>query len=65
MLDNSPPELIDEIVLIDDLSDDRMQKHRCDECDYHELFVAEQGKIVLGMEKVRILRNPTRYGIVV
>jgi hypothetical protein len=30
----------------------------------YELFAAEQGKIVLGMEKVRILRNPTRYGIV-
>eukprot|EP00043_Microstomoeca_roanoka_P000921 m.29982 g.29982 ORF g.29982 m.29982 type:complete len:644 (+) comp10567_c0_seq1:121-2052(+) len=47
VLDRSPPELIDEIILVDDASDD-----------------PEQGKIVEGMEKVRILRNTVREGLI-
>ncbi|EGD82571.1 polypeptide N-acetylgalactosaminyltransferase 14 [Salpingoeca rosetta] len=47
VLDRSPPELIDEVILIDDASDD-----------------PEQGKIVEGMEKVRILRNHEREGLI-
>eukprot|EP00055_Hartaetosiga_balthica_P013777 m.72228 g.72228 ORF g.72228 m.72228 type:complete len:683 (+) comp8373_c0_seq1:49-2097(+) len=47
VLDRSPAELIDEIILIDDFSDD-----------------PEQGKIVEGMEKVRILRNSAREGLI-
>eukprot|EP01147_Barroeca_monosierra_P006227 gene6227-9228_t len=47
VLDRSPPELIDEIILVDDAS-----------------TYPEQGKIVEGMEKVRILRNEQREGLI-
>eukprot|EP00911_Craspedida_sp_UC1_P002629 UC1_evm11s1936 len=47
VLDRSPPELIDEIILVDDASDEPTQGH-----------------IVLGMEKVRILRNEQRSGLI-
>lgn len=71
VLDRSPPHLIDEILLIDDFSDDRKKGEKYVSLEFRVadvlrtwLLTAEQGRVVLGMEKVRILRNTQREGLI-